>query len=393
MSSLTLIANPGSASRKYALYEDNKQRLALHFEYVADEVICTVTYAGGSKVIPTKLRDVATAAKKLEPLLREHAGLVDDDRITRIGLRVVAPSSFFLKDRLLDDAVLDRLEAAKHRAPLHITATLEEAKLLRQHFPSAILVGISDSAFHATKPTRAWNYGLPIHDADRLDIKRFGYHGLSVESVVHTLKAHDKLPPKIVVCHLGSGDSVTAVGHGKSVDTTMGYSPLEGLIMATRSGNLDATATQVLQDELQLGAQQLDEYLNHKSGLLGLSNKSSDIRELLALEDDGDPLAKLALETYVYNAQKAVGQMTAALGGIDLLVFTGTVGERSAAIRDRILHALHYLDLLVDDKANKRCDASSEPVLISRPAHSKPIFVLPAREADEMARHVQAITA
>jgi len=214
-----------------------------------------------------------------------------------------------------------------------------------------------------------------------------------VESVVHTLKAHDKLPPKIVVCHLGSGDSVTAVGHGKSVDTTMGYSPLEGLIMATRSGNLDATATQVLQDELQLGAQQLDEYLNHKSGLLGLSNKSSDIRELLALEDDGDPLAKLALETYVYNAQKAVGQMTAALGGIDLLVFTGTVGERSAAIRDRILHALHYLDLLVDDKANKRCDASSEPVLISRPAHSKPIFVLPAREADEMARHVQAITA
>ena len=388
--SLILVANPGSASRKYALYRGSQLRASLHFEYSKGHVVCTLEHNSKHRQLTVNLSDINTAAELVGGLLQQNGVLQTSEYISHIGLRVVAPSNFFLKDHLVDDNVLSRLKTLAIRAPLHINATLDELRQLRQQFPKAQVVGVSDSAFHITKPEHAWNYGLPLEDADRLEIKRFGYHGLSAASVVETLRTTEKLPPKLIIAHLGSGTSITAVDNGKSIDTTMGYSPLEGTIMGTRCGSIDITAAQALKVALGYNDDQLDEYLNRRSGLLGLGG-SADIRQLLQRQTDGDQRARLALQTYVYSVQKAIGQMTAALGGVDMLVFTGTVGERSAPIRERITAPLHYLDLALDKHANDECRAPTKPTKISQLGESKPICVIPSQEAAHIAQRVTAL--
>lgn len=388
MESLILVANPGSASRKYALFEGKTLRAQLHFEYVDGRVMCTLQQDGEPRNLDVGVKNIETAAEHVLQIFRQQGALRNDEQISRIGLRIVAPSSFFLQDHVMDDEVVGKLKDLAEHAPIHITATLAELTQLQQQFPDAPIVGVSDSAFHITKPDHAWNYGLPLDDADRLEIKRFGYHGISVASVINTLHQAEKLPPKVIVAHLGSGVSVTAVLHGKSIDTTMGYSPLEGVIMSTRAGSIDPTAVRAIKTALQLDDAGVEEYLNTKSGLLGLGG-SGDIRELLQREADGDHRAALALATYVYSVQKAIGQMAATLGGVDALVFTGTVGERSAQIRQRVMHGMLYLDLEIDEATNNECYAPNKLTIVSRLAKSKPIFVVPAREAVYIAKHAQ----
>ncbi len=387
---LILVSNPGSASRKYALFRGKKSLAQLHFEYDADKVVCSVFFDDQKHQTKIDASSIDQSVDYLIPILKEYEILPDDEKIGHIGLRIVAPSSFFLEHRVMNDETVKRLEKILPHAPLHIEATLQEFHSLKTRFPHTTIFGASDSAFHATKPDYAWNYGLPLGDADRFEIKRFGYHGLSFASAVRNLRSSDRIPPRLIICHLGSGASVAAIWHGKSHDTTMGYSPLEGLIMATRSGTIDVVAAQVLKTELGLDDLGLQEYLNKKSGLLGLSGKSSDIREVLKLEEDGNHHAKLALQTYVYNVQKAIGQMSAALGGADMLVFTGTVGERSAPMRTRITEALGYMDFVIDSKSNEKCIGPEAPICISRLAQSKPIFVVPADEAQEIANIIHA---
>lgn len=389
---LTLIANPGSASRKYALYNKSECVARLHFEWQDNTIICNLWYGGAEDHFPVELQRIQDAPELIEQILTMRNVLDEHKQIARIALRIVAPSSFFLQDHLITDEVVAELERAVERAPLHIRATLEELHRLRAHFPGAQIVGVSDSAFHSTKPDYAWNYGLPLDTADSLDIKRFGYHGLSVASAVDALVKAEKLAPRVVVCHLGGGASVSAVFKGRGFDTTMGYSPLEGLIMATRSGSIDPTAVRELKFRLGLSTDQVEEYLNQQSGLLGLSGSSSDIRELLDKEEVGDHRAELALATYVFGVQKAIGQMIAALGGIDLLVFTGTVGERSVRMRERIVANLEFADLIIDKRANKHNEGVSEPVVISRLTRSRPIIVIPADEAGQMLKAVERIT-
>ncbi|HSE61896.1 MAG TPA: hypothetical protein VLA88_06430 [Candidatus Saccharimonadales bacterium] len=384
---LILVANPGSASRKYALFKDGQEHASLHFEHENGAVICTLRYGQESRAVDTREATLETAAASVAPLLRQY-GITGSDTVSRIGLRIVAPSNYFLEHREITEEVTAALHHIQPRAPLHVTATLQELDALHEAFPNARIFGASDSAFHKTKPDYAWNYGISLADADRFELKRFGYHGLSVASVVQTLTAAGKLPPRLIVAHIGSGVSVTAVRGGRSLDTTMGYSPLEGPIMATRSGNLDITAAHALQDAMHLNNAALADYLHTASGLEGLGG-SSDIRELLRREASGDHRATLALQTYVFSLQKAIGQMVAALGGADMLVFTGTVGERSAPIRERILTHLHYLDFFLAPKSNNACSNPDEPVLISRLAQSKPIMVVPANEAAQIALTVQ----
>lgn len=384
-SPLILIANPGSASRKYALFEGKHERADLYFEWEHDNVVCTLHRDGQHHVVHTELHDISEAAGHIVDILRDKGVLRADEQIKKIGLRVVAPSSYFLEDRLVDDEMVARLETIKPRAPIHVAATLAELTMLRSQFEGTPIVGVSDSAFHATKPDYAWNYGISLEDADRFEIKRFGYHGLSAAAVVRELEENGKLPPKLIVCHLGSGVSVTAIYDGKSIDTTMGYSPLEGVVMSTRSGSIDHTAVRALKDACRFDDDAAEDYLNNHSGLLGLGG-SSDIRELLKREESGDNKARLALATYTYSVRKAFGQMAAALDGVDALVFTGTVGERSAPIRKRIIERLRHLDLILDDEANHDCQTPEKLTAISRLAHSKPVFVIPAYEAAEIAR-------
>lgn len=389
---LTLVSNPGSASRKYALYAGKHVRASLHFEYMDGKVICTFVHGENRATEQTDLQQVEQAAQKVLGMLTGAGVLKREEVISCIGLRIVAPGSYFLEHRIIDDVTLGQLRALEPRAPLHIAATLQELNALREHFATTPVVGVSDSAFHITKPDFAWNYGLNLDDADRLDIKRFGYHGLAVMGAVHALKKTDRLPSKLVVCHLGSGASVSAVYNGKSVDTTMGFSPLEGLVMATRVGSIDVTAAHAVKDLLGFDDAKLEEYLNHQGGLLGLSGVSSDVRELLIAEQAGNHRAELALNTYAHSVQKAIGQMVAVLGGIDVLVFTGTVGERSAPMRERIVRPLHFVDLVLDTKVNADCTNPTDIINIARLAHSKPVFVVPTDEAAEIAHIAQSLT-
>jgi len=260
--------------------------------------------------------------------------------------------------------------------------------LLQKYFPGIHVYGISDSGFHITKPDYAWNYAIPLADSDKYEIKRYGYHGLSVQSALHHLRRNDRLANKIVIAHLGSGGSITALHGGKSLDNTMGYSPLEGLMMATRSGSIDYSAVRALQIHSGMNNAETEVYLNEKSGLLGIGD-SPDIRELLHREDNGDERAHLALSTYAYSVQKGIAQMTAALGGIDALVFTGTVGERSATMRQRIVARLHYLDFILDPHANNACQNPMGLETLSKLTQSKPIYVVHADEAAEIARQTR----
>lgn len=385
--SLILVVNPGSASRKYALFSGGNKKANVHFEFVDGSVIAKVEHDGQVKTNNYDDPDLSDVSRYILPLLREADIISDQQKIDAIGIRIVAPSKRFMRDELLTDEIETALEAVQQKAPLHITTALGEIKHLKSHFVDTPIVAVSDSAFHATKPEQAWFYGIDTDLAEKYDIFRFGYHGISVGSVVRKMNESNILLPKTVICHLGSGSSLTAVGDGKSVDTTMGYSPLEGLMMATRTGTIDVSAALAIKRELQLSDDELESYLNKKSGLIGVSGSSDDIRQLLTGEEKGDKRATLALKLFVYRIQKEIGQMVASLGGIDSIVFTATIGERSAPIRGRIMDGLGYLGFNYNYDLNGQTFEPSEVVNLGQDG-SKPIYVIATDEAVEIARRV-----
>ena len=384
---LILVANPGSSSRKYALYESDKLalRAELHIESSDGQIVATLRTNSGSRQVETMLSEVNDAPREVRGILVRENILNENEAITAIGLRVVAPGSYFMEDHVISDEVIAKLEETKSLAPIHIFATLEELKILREYFGQTPVVAVSDSAFHRTKPPYAWNYGINIQDADSLEIKRYGYHGISVASAVDELWNRGKLPPKVVVCHLGSGSSVSAIFHGRSIDNTMGFTPLEGVLMATRSGDISPGAVRALQTKLGMDWSGTESYLNQRGGLLGIGG-SNDIRDLIEREKNGDHLAHLALTTLVHTIHKAIGSMIATLNGCDLLVFTGTVGERSAILRKRIVAHLEFVDFIIDGNLNDGCTEPDQLTSISQSAKSKPIIVIPTNESVEIAK-------
>jgi acetate kinase len=385
--SLILVVNPGSASRKYALFANGEKRAVINFEFVDARVVSKVEYNGQKTVLSFDDVNLSAVSGHILPILHEHQIIHESDNLTAIGIRVVAPAMRFTKDESITDEFITSLEAVQQKAPLHITTALAEIKQVKEHFPGTPLIAVSDTAFHSTKPECAWYYGIDTELADKYGIKRYGYHGISVGSVVHSLQEQSKLAPKTIICHLGSGSSLTSIADGKSVDTTMGYSPLEGLMMATRSGTIDVSAALAIKHELGLSDLELEQYLNKKSGLLGVSGISDDIRLLLTAEEQGDSRAKLALGIFIYRIQLAIGQLAASMGGVDSIVFTGTIGERSAVIRGRILDKLEYLGFIYHHDNNNQVFEPAEATNIAIDA-SKPAWVISTDEAAEIARRV-----
>ncbi len=383
--SLILVVNPGSASRKYALFADGKNRATINFEFVDGGVVGKVEYGGEKYPKSYDDSDLSNVSRYILPLLHEYKIIGDDETLSAVGIRVVAPSKRFMQDEAVTDDIITALEGVQQKAPLHVTTVLAEIKHLETYFEGIPVITVSDSAFHSTKPTWAWHYGIDVDLAEKFDILRYGYHGISIESVVRRMQSDNILQPKTIICHLGSGSSLTAVGDGKSVDTTMGYTPLEGLMMASRSGTIDVSAALAIKRELNLSDDGLEEYLNKKSGLSGVSGSSNDIRQLLASEEQGDGRAKLALKLFVYRIQQAIGQMAASLGGVDCLVFTATIGERSAIIRSRILDDLQYLGFNYDKQVNDDTFEPKEAVNLGT-SESKPVMVVATDEAAEIAR-------
>lgn len=387
---LILVANPGSSSRKYALYKDGELLVDLHFEVEERKILCSVVHGEMIKQARIHVEDITKVAVQVFPVLDFYDIPINKSDISKIAVRVVAPGSYFQTHRLLDDKAVQQLKELKNSARLHITATLKEITSLSKILPEAKIVGISDSAFHSTMPETASNYAIDPKYAKELDIKRFGYHGISVGSVVNQLRGAKKLAERVIVCHLGSGASVTAVLRGKSVDTTMGYSPLEGLMMATRSGSIDPVAVWALRKDLGVSEDQIEDLLSSESGLLGVSGVSADLREVLHERRKGNKRATLAVRMYVRCIQQAIAQMSATLGGVDSVVFTGTVGERSAEIRSLVISKLLYLGLHLSATQNQRAISPTGPMDIS--SHGPiSVFVVPASEDREMVRLAEII--
>jgi acetate kinase len=276
-------------------------------------------------------------------------------RLDAIGHRVVHGGERFARPAVIDDGALAAIEALEALAPLHNAPSLAGIRACRALLGAGVpMVAVFDTAFHLTLPERAWRYAIPGDLARRHGIRRFGFHGTSYRWVLSRYCALTGTPPEratLVALHLGAGCSAAAIQAGRSIDTSMGFTPLEGLVMGTRSGDLDPALVGYLARKEGVATEEVEGWLNHRSGLLGLSGRSSDIRDLLAHEQ-ADPRARLAVDLFCYRARKYVGAYLAALGGADALVFTGGIGEHAPEVRRRICAELEWSGLVLDPVRN-----------------------------------------
>jgi acetate kinase len=314
---------------------------------------------------------------------------VEPDTVTAVGHRVVHGGARFLDPVVLDEAIEEEIRALATIAPLHNRPALEGIREARRRFPGAPQIGVFDTSFHATLPEAAATYALPLRWRDEWGIRRYGFHGISVQWSSERATALLGHPPaRLVVCHVGGGCSITAVREGRSVDTTMGFSPLEGVAMATRSGSVDPGALLYLLSQRGLSVSELDHVLVHESGLKGLSGGSGSVQALVDAERDGDVRARLALAVYVRRIAGAVASMAASLGGIDAVVFTAGVGESSAPVRARVCARLAFLGIRLDAGANESAHTDTD---VAAADSAVRVLVIRAREEIVIARAVRAL--
>ncbi|MDE6518318.1 MAG: acetate kinase, partial [Acetatifactor sp.] len=312
---------------------------------------------------------------------------VDLKDIKAVGHRVVHGGEKFAQSVIIDDEVLAAIEACNDLAPLHNPANLIGIDACRKLMPSTPMVAVFDTAFHQTMPQEAYMYGLPAEYYEKYKIRRYGFHGTS-HSYVSKRAAEVLGVPceslKTIVCHLGNGASVSAVKNGKCVDTSMGLTPLEGLIMGTRSGDIDPAIIEFLAHKENKGIDEIMSILNKKSGVLGLSNNlSSDFRDLEEGYHKGDTYATCAMKTFAYRVAKYIGAYTAAMNGVDLICFTAGVGENAALVRTMICEYLGYLGVTLDQEANGK---RGEDIVISTPDSRTRVMVIPTNEELAIAR-------
>ncbi len=278
-------------------------------------------------------------------------------RFDAVGHRVVMGGSRFAKAVAIDRSVRADLERLAALDRLHMLPALAGIDAVSAEFSTLTQVAAFDTAFHSTMPEAAAGYGLPFEWSERWGIKRFGFHGLSVQySLERARVLLDRTPARMIVCHLGSGCSISALAAGRSVDTTMGFTPLEGVMMATRSGSVDPGVLLYLQAHCGVGLEELKDALAKRSGLLGVSGVSGDLREVIGAMDAGSPRARLAYDRFIWTLRRAVGAMAGVLDGVDVLVFTGGIGENSARVRQDVASALSFAGLRLADQGSDRSD-------------------------------------
>lgn len=385
MEPLLFVVNTGGMRREYALYRRGIELANISTEETGDGLAFQLVQKNTSSRELLPLGDGAAVLSAILERLVTYGVLSTIDDITGVAVRLAAPSGYFLEDHLLDNEAMSRLEELRGRAPFYLTTVLEEIHVLRTVLPHARLVGVSDSSFHAKKPDYTWNYGINLEDADRYDIKRFGYHGIALESIMRQLKDTKYVTySKVVVCYLDSTASVTAVYNGKSIDTTTGYAVNEGMIMPTQSGTFDLSAGVALSRQMNCSPEEVAYRLQSQAGLAGISGSTGDIAELIAREGYGDHRAGLAVAMYVYNIRQAIARMVASLEGIDLLVFTGMTGQTSPVLRERICSGLGYLGLAVSAPLNTKTPRPGKVTPLHPRTRSKPIVIVPVQHARVM---------
>jgi acetate kinase len=389
-----LVINCGSSSVKYSFYdtEDDKRQA----RGVVERIGITGTrlvHKGSRGEVKRELPrgDFAEAFSALvAELTSKETGVIGSSgEVSVVAHRVVHGGERFTQGTLITDEVLTQLEALNPLAPLHNPVNLAGIRAMRKIFGAVPHVAVFDTAFHHTLPAYAYLYGLPYEYYEKQKVRRYGFHGTSHAYV--TLRAAQFLSRRpnelrIVSCHLGNGSSLCAVDHGRSVDTSMGFTPAEGLIMGTRCGDIDAGILSFLERSDGFSASKSEELLNKKSGLLGMSGISSDVRELLKAADEGNARALLALKAYCYRVRKYIGSYVAAMGGLDTLLFTGGIGQGSAVIRALALQGLDCMGMTIDDQRNRDARGFDEICRISSDDSKVTVLVVPTDEERMMAR-------
>lgn len=392
MNKLILITNPGSASRKYALYEGDQLLAQLHFEYVKKSVVCTLKDAADKKKdVPVKIKDLNGAISAVPEILKNEHYINEHRSLDAVVVRIVAPGDYFVKDHIVDKEYMRQLAIAEKRNPIHVPTTANEIKGVQEAFPGAKIISVSDSAFHWHKPEMMKYYSFDMELADKHEIKRYGYHGLSYGYITRYLQEQGILPTKLIAAHLGSGCSVSAIYNGRAMDNSMGYTPLEGVAMSTRIGTIDVAAALAIKNALKFdNDEEFLRYMNKECGLLGLSGVSDDMRDVISERDNGNLRAALAHSIFVYRIQSYIGQMAGALNGADAIVFAGTIGERSVEIRHHIAQKLDYLGFRIDEEKNREPVFSGNHALISS-SYSKPIMIVRTDETAQMIFRAQKL--
>lgn len=389
-----LVINCGSSSLKYSFYDTTDE--SRHARGLVERIGIDGTrlkHVGPQgevkKELPKGGFAEAFKAMAAELTARETGVISGAGEVSVVAHRVVHGGETFTEGTLITDDVLKQIEALNPLAPLHNPVNVAGIREMRRLFPAVPHVAVFDTAFHHTLPAYAYLYGLPYELYEKHAVRRYGFHGTSHHYVSLRAAQFLKRRPnelRIVSCHLGNGSSLCAVDHGRSVDTTMGFTPAEGLIMGTRSGDIDAGVLAFLERTEGLTAAQCEELLNRKSGLLGLSGISSDMREVLKAANEGHHRALLAVKAYCYRVRKHLGAYVAAMGGFDAVIFTGGIGQGSAEVRTLALQGLECMGIQLDEQRNRDARGFDEVSRISTDDSRVAVLVVPADEERMMAR-------
>ena len=393
-----LVINAGSSSLKYQLIDMDTEQAVL-------KGICErITFKGGEltqktadgKVLNVK-QDMKDHTAAIELVLKamvdpKFGAIKSTDEISAVGHRVLHSGEDFKSSVVIDDEVIRICEKNAELGPLHMPGNIACIKSCREVMPGVPMVAVFDTTFHSTMPAKAYMYGIPYSVYDQYKVRKYGFHGTSHKFVSEeTIKLLGKKDSKIIVCHLGNGSSISAVKDGKCLDTSMGFTPLEGLVMGTRSGDIDPAASEFIRAKLGLTPEELVQYLNKKCGMLGVSELSSDMRDLESAINEGNEKAKLAVEVAAYRIKKYIGSYAAVLNGVDAIVFTGGIGEHSDLMRALVMSDMEYLGVDFDFEANKgRGDGVRE---ISKPDSKVKVIILPTNEELSIARETLHLTA
>lgn len=393
-----LVINAGSSSLKYQLLDmDNESVIA---KGNCDRIgigghIKHSTFDGREIDVDCDFPTHTEAFEKLvEVLTKGDASVIKSmDEINAVGHRVVHGGEVYNKTILVTEEVIKQIEDLKDLAPIHNPPNATAIRACKKVFPETTpQVAVFDTAFHQTMPEKAYMFGLPYECYEKYGIRKYGFHGTSHRFVSQALAdamGKDIKDLKIVSCHLGNGSSITAVEGGKSIDTTMGFTPLDGVVMGTRSGCVDASAVTFIQNKMGLSPNETSDLLNKKSGFLGISGVSSDARDLGAAAADGNKRAKLALEMLRYEIKRYIGSYAAVMNGLDAVLFTGGIGENSDDLREDVCSNMEYLGIKLDKSVNK--GLRGKLAKISAPDSKVEVWVVPTNEELLIARDTKAL--
>ncbi len=388
-----LVLNCGSSSIKYKLYNmDDESVLAQGgVERIGlDEAFLKLTLPNGEK--KTLMHDMPDHKEGVnfvfQTLLSPEYGAIKSlDEIDAVGHRIVQGGDLFEKSCLVDQKVEDGIESLCDLAPVHNAGHLKGIRAVDHLMPTVPQVTVFDNAFHSTMPDYAYLYAVPYELYEKYHVRRYGFHGTSHRYVSHRvaeLMGKDIKDLKIVTCHIGNGASVAAIKDGKVMDTSMGLTPLAGVMMGSRSGDIDASAVTYIMDKLGLKPQEMADFLNKKSGVLGITGISSDMRDVENAAKEGNEKAILALKMYNYRIKKYIGAYAAAMGGVDTIVFTAGVGENQTSMREEACAGLEFLGIKIDKEKN--AGIRGKEAEISTPDSRVKVFVIPTDEEIVIAR-------